>query len=400
MLWFACLGGCRPEVPSIVSVEPANVVLPRPTPCDPAASVWPDRDATPPAWGSGRTITYAVSTLQIDRYSGEGATAAGFDLDSNFYRDWRDGPCGGVDALSDLDCDSNCAPDAVDRDGGCSRRGCLGSACVGGVDNNLPEVINYLNFVWGGLGGWGSDGWNFDLRRVLYGAYRSGEAALVVQISGVDSLENDDEVAVRLVAAVGLYARTTRGDCDPTVVDQRYAIAPRAVIAGDPSFLAVRDGVGRVRAGRLRARFSRLVRFPFVDVDSSVRDLEIEDARLAVDLRETHAINGNFGGGATMDSLVPLLTSPGPDYQPLRGVAGWIDLPTREGRCATSTDCSFGSARLSVGVRFKLARAILEPRVLDAPTGVCPPRDLVPPYVDPSRRFDAGSFCSAPDAGP
>lgn len=393
-----CAGCEAPAVP----VAPPVVA-----PCEVPASVWPERNTVPPRWGSGRTVTFAVSSIRIDSAGADLHTqGAGFDLDGRFNLGrWEPSACDAYDFLAAYDCEANCRRDLVDAEGRCARVGCRGPDCLGGVDNALPELVDSLASLWTGiqLGFFGSRVDPYDLRGAMAGAYSTGHAALVVQVSGVDSLVDDELVAVSVVRAVSLYSRASSLSCDAAELDRRYAIAPSAVIDHDPTRLVVRDGVGRIHRGRLRARFDGAIRLPMLDIDSSIREWEVELAQLAVDLDEERGARGNLGGGATLQSIVPLFAGSSRSPQLAQLAPAFVDLPARDGACFRRNECTLDGARISIGLRFTLVRAELEARVLDAapPPSGCPMTPRVPSQPTDAgtyERFDASSFCAPPDA--
>ncbi|MBL8683200.1 MAG: hypothetical protein JNK05_28790 [Myxococcales bacterium] len=386
---FVVCAGC--EAPRQTDAGLAlDVVAPPETRCELSTPVWPERNTAPPQWGSGRTLTYAVSEMTVDETPADATTPiAGFDLDGRFNDEFDFGACDVGDFVSALDCENNCAGSFVSRDGTCARRGCVGRSCRGGVDNNLPSLVDALDtFRAADFEGVGA-------RRYVARAYRQGQAALVVQVSGVDSLESDELVAVRVVRAVPLYSAPDAGACSATFVDQRYAVARRAVLGDDPTRPIVRDGVGRIHRGVLRARFADEIHLPFIDGGPSIRDWAIESAQFAVNLSDEAGRVGNLGGAITTQTLLPSFgTEPEPDRIGLI-VAAYSDLPNADGLCRQIVGCRQPLGRYSIGVHFSLVRAVLEPRVLDAPPiGACPSSPLVPrDDGGVYERFDASSFC-------
>ncbi len=370
-----------------------DVVAPPTMRCELSAPVWPAPDAAPPTWGTGRTLTYALSSITVDpEREGEAPPpVAGFNLDQLFPGAPESADCRGWDLPSDLDCDSNCDPRFIDSDGRCSRPGCVGASCIGGVDNQLPGALQWIGSMLG------RDLRGTDVRTALEHAYAAGQTALVVQLSGVDSLEHDDLVAVRVLPAIPLYRAPDGGSCAVTRRDQRYAIASRAVRDSDPARLVARDGVGRIHRGQLRARFSDTIQLPFIDGGPSIRDWPIERAQLAVNLTEAEGSHGNFGGAVTAATLLQSFSNADPPAFIGLLVLSYLDLQSPDGACAERSVCSIRSGRIGVGLRFSLVRAVLEARVLDeSPVDTCP-RAPLRPTDGGVPRFDAGSFCN-PDA--
>ncbi len=389
----ACFGLLACDVPQR-PVPPLDVVAPPTMRCDFSTSVWPSRNTEPPSWGTGRTLTYAVSAMTVDPTPFDERTPlAGFDLDGRFSRDEFGQGCDRLDAPSDLDCEANCSQVALDPQGRCTRLGCVGAGCLGGVDNQLPGLLDMLGSVRGADFPGGRPG------TAIERAYRAGQAAIVVQLSGVDSLEQDELVAVRLFPAVPVYGSPDGGGCSARRIDQRYAIARRAVIEGDPARPAGRDGVGRIVRGQLRARFEGPISIPFIDVGPSIRDWSIEIAQIAVNLSEEAGSQGNLGGAISVQTLLPSFGTQPPPSGVAIILSGLVDLPGVDGRCFSRNDCTQPTGRISVGVRFSLVRAVLEPRALDAPpAGACPTAPLVPIPGSDYERFDAGSLCEPGDA--
>jgi len=366
-----------------------DVVAPPQTRCELSTPVWPERNTAPPQWGSGQTFTYAVSEMTVDQTPrGSETPIAGFDLDGRFTEYSDPGGCGVEDSMSALECENNCSPSYVSRDGRCARAGCFGTSCRAGVDNRLPALLDafsafrYDDFESG------------DVRRSIQQVYRRGQASLLVQVSGVDRLDDDDLVAVRVVRGVPLYSAGDAGTCSSMVADQHYAVASSAVIGGDIARPRVRDGVGRIHRGVLRARFSDEIHVPFIDSGPSIRDWPIESAQFAINLTQEGGTAGNLGGAITTQTLLPSFGTM-PNAAAIAGiVSGFVDLPDSNDRCWEQRACREIFGRISIGVHFSLVRAVLEPRVLDAPpAGACPSSPLVPRDGGVYERFDASSFC-------
>lgn len=374
--------------PSDAGLAP-DIVAPPTTRCELSTPVWPERSATPPQWGSGQTFTYAVSEMTVDAFPEDRAPIAGFDLDGRFNTELDESACGMVDIRSPLECENNCSPSLVSRDGVCARAGCEGADCRGGVDNNLPILVALLGALRS------RDFAYQDVRPFIERAYRTGQAALVVQVSGVDDITQDDLVAVRVIRVVPAYVALPASACNAALLDQRYAVASRAVVNGDPTRPIVRDGVGRIHRGVLRARFNGEIHVPFIDGGPSIRDWPIESAQFAINLTQEGGTAGNLGGAITVQTLLPSFgTMPEPD-QIGRFLGSIADLPDSTGTCVRFGGCVEIFGRISIGVHFSLVRAVLEPRVLDAPPiGACPSTPLVPrDDGGVYERFDASSFC-------
>ncbi|MFO0561631.1 MAG: hypothetical protein U0269_26705 [Polyangiales bacterium] len=341
-----------------------------PRPCESGATVWPERNSPLPEWGSGRTLTYALSSLLVDPTQLEPTDPiAGFDLDEHIDGDEFTAlpmMCTRIDALSDLDCDQNCNTENIDRDGRCVRRGCWGGRpCIGGVDNQLPAVLDVLDALAdAGFSRVGS-------RAVIERVFQQAHASVIVQVSAVESLEEDPSVRVRLLRAVPLFAPP----CDATTLDQRYAIDARSVIAGDPQRPVIADAVGSIHRRRLRVRFDGAFAFPLIDAGPSLRDWSVRSPILAADLSEAALSEGNFGATIDGEQIARAFST---DADGALFGAAFSDL-SADGAlrdvCSNRTACPPTFGRVSVGARFAATRATLTDRVLSAPLdGLCPAR--------------------------
>jgi hypothetical protein len=355
--------------------------------CAISASVWPADDSVPPAFGTGRTLTYALWQIVVEGTPPDHLTPiAGFNLDGVYTDlDGIEGVCHRPDSPSALDCELNCPERAVTRSGGCAAPGCApGLGCRGGVDNQLPSLLDAFDTLFPTVSG-GS-------RAAVARAYRGGQTALIVQVSAVDSLEDDDLVRVRVLRAVPEFS----APCHASRADLPYATARRAVIDGDRARPVLADGVGRIRGGVLRAKFSGPIAVPFIDSGPRLIDWPIESARFAVNLSEAGGSRGNFGGAIQPEVLLRSFDAE-LISQSITIVSGFVDDPLSPGVCVDRASCPVRFGRISVGFNFSLTRAVLTDRVLDEPpAGACPTEPFSSPDAGTFARIDGG-VC-VPDA--
>lgn len=352
---------------------------PPPTPpqTPPGVDPWARDGGVPDASGTGRTLTYALSTVEIDGIPFDSTTPIrGFDLDRRYSVNSEgvlpDTPhsCEKPDYPSRVDLDSNCPVSQWDeRTGGCSAPGCdpLRERCRGGVDNALPgitdalEAISYVNRVG-------------PYRPFVQRMYAQGHAAMIVQVQDVDSLEDDPFVRVSLVRAVPDFAPP----CDSRVDGQRYTALRSWVVGDDPRRAVVNSGVGWIQGGRLRVRFEGMIPFPFADWTPGLWMWPIERVQFAVDLREDRGVRGNFGAiipaQRVLDHVVPLA-----DVQAVLIITLFVDIE-QDGRCR---ETSREPGAIGLGFGFELTRATLSDQVADGPrAGACPNEPLVVPTGD------------------
>lgn len=340
----------------------------------PGIDPWARDGGIADASGTGRTLTFAFSSVEIDRTPFDETTPiAGFDFD-RLYSVNSDGThpdtpfsCDKQDAPSVIDIDSNCPVARWDPATGlCAAPGCdpRREPCRGGVDNQFPglsDAIEAISFV--GLG--------IEYRPFVQRIFAQGHAAMIVQVHDVDSLADDPFVRVSLVRAVPDFG----APCDSSVDGQRYVALRSAVVGDNPQRAVVNSSVAWIQGGRLRARFEGTVAFPFADWVPGIWVWPIERLQFAVDLREERGVQGHFGAVISaqrvLDHVLPMADMYAPQI-----VGGFVDVE-RMGVCRAANGSGV-MGDIGIGFGFELTRATLSDGVADGPrAGACPTEPLV-----------------------
>ena len=357
-----------PDAPRDVAVDRADGAT---TPPDAA----PDVAVDVPRFGpdvpdfedggiAGPTYDFVFTGLTID---GDGSGAApnpgsstrglaGFNLDGRFTgpTPGAEAECNHGDFFSELDPDQNMGTCAAG-----TARG--GSGCMGGVDNQLPEIAETV------------DGFGGDVRGAVAELSRNGQASILVRVSGVDgelgpSL-NDDQVTVR-VYPVG---RPLFDDCAQIgTPGQRYAVDDASLlVAGDLARARFRFNA-RIVAGRLVTLPTGSATTPDFALDlplgTAVATLNLFRTQLRFDLTADRALRGNLGGTTPMRDVVaaviPALPSGVSPAVVNAVIQSFVDTQDPAG---DPLGCRYPNGSISLGMGFTGARAVIAPTSVRGP---------------------------------
>jgi hypothetical protein len=346
----------------------------------PADGSTPMGDSSTPTDGGGgteRTLTYVISALTVDMTPPDSNTAvAGFNLDG-IHTD-MDGTtprsCNKPDQPSALDQDQNCPMASLTAaDGRCAAMnpGCApGGTCRGGVDNQLPGILDAIETA-------ASAQFPMGLRPELSSQVSGNKISLIVRITGVNDLTNDPSVQVKIYNAYPTFT----DNCNTVAPDREYAVAADSVTGGNIEMPTIPSFNGSIRAGRLFVEQPGMFPLPLPEIMGQRVDLTLTNAQLRVNLTEEAGARGNLGGSFNGSQLFTLIGRIAPDFamEAVTIIAGFVDieqpLPTpgsMPGVCSNRMVMPPVFGNIGVGLGFSLVRA----RVAAAPVaargaGVC-----------------------------
>jgi hypothetical protein len=281
---------------------------------------------------------------------------AGFNLDGRFTGATARDPeeCQHGDFFSALDADQNmgtCTPGAM--------RG--GSACTGGVDNQLPEIADTVN------------GFGINVRNSIAELLSTGQTVILVRVSGVDGALgptlNDDQVTVR-VYPVG---RPMFSDCARIGTPGLEYAVDDASLAAPGDFARARYRFnGRIVAGRLITAPTGSTAAPDFGIDlplgTAVAPLSLYRTQLRFDLTMDRANRGNLGGSAPLrevvDAIVPALPSGISPAIVTTVVQSFVDIQDPAG---SPTGCRAPNGSIGMGLGFAGVRATIVPMTVRGP---------------------------------
>jgi hypothetical protein len=223
-----------------------------------SACTEPDAPAPEPA--SPETYAVVMSTLDFGRRAEDGTTW-GFDLDNH---------------VSDADDDEGCGhADLVDADGN------------EGIDSSFSGLVPALEATEAGA-----------VSGLIQDSIDNGELLLLVEVSGVDDLTQDECVDVRVIRGTG----TPMIGTDGRVLDgQTFAPDPAAAVAEIPCVPLVD---GSVRAGP----FALTLDLQVLDVALS---FNVQNAFIRLDLAEDGSTGWGYFGGAVPNSDILVIVDEG-----------------------------------------------------------------------------------------
>lgn len=345
---------------------PGDVTLP------PAVDAPPDRpiiDGGPP--GEAHTYDYVVTGLTIDADESPMSAArgfTGFNLDGRYSDlstfDLAD--CRHADFYSTLDPDQNmgtCLPGLT--------RG--GTACRGGVDNQLPSIAATVESVAG-----------MDVRDNIRTLVESGSLSIVVRVEDVNGVPgptfSDPEVRVFVYNA----AFPTFPNCsDIGTPGQTYAVADSSLATpNDLSSARVRF-TGHILNGRLYVdppASSTTPNFSIpIPLGGAAAQVSLYRTQLRFNMTPDRGANGNLGGYARLTDLVPIVQAVAPLPPVVLGsvLTGFVDIQDPAGDdmgCGQRRDSSGlpASGAVGMGMGFTAVRAVIAPTtVASRPVGAC-----------------------------
>ncbi|MDB4929124.1 MAG: hypothetical protein JWM10_1608 [Myxococcaceae bacterium] len=316
---------------------------------------------------------YVINSLLVDEGAEPGATTRafyGFNLDNRFSSSRTASQvaadCSHGDYFSALDADQNMGTCTAGSTGG-------GSGCRGGVDNQLPNMVQTIMQFQASL----------SVQSVLRESIDDGHLVMLLRVSGVNGplgpTLNDPAVTVTVYP----YAWASFTNCASIQAPgQHYTVDNRSLrVAGDLASARFQYPASIVN-GRLRVDASGsgdatptfAIRPPAsLSLGSTGISYEVSFYRtqLRLSLGETGGTSGNLGGfmrqGDVIDALVtiPALMQFRDAAGPL--IQGFVDVAT-----GTPAACDAPQGGIGVGFGFSTLRAIIDPTtVTGAPPGVC-----------------------------
>jgi hypothetical protein len=332
---------------------------------------------TPNATGMAMSYEYVITTLSVDGNQTPSATARpvfGFNLDnqrSPVTRPPEGAPhCAHGDYTSMLDNDQN---------GDANGRPCAaGSAgCTGGVDNQLPAVVDALGQFMAGL----------DVGALLRTQINEGGLILLARVSDVNGTLGptlcDDSVTIRLYLGYPMFSNCA----NVQMPNQMYAIAASSVMNPMDPNSALIQFQGRIVNGRLRVipsaamadRPSLSIPLPISGVQGLSLDLYNTQLRVTMNA-DGSGSDGNLGGFILKRDLLTALGRV-PQLMPFLAAAaplldGFVDVATPLGAAgALCTGMGTGGREeggIGLGLGFRTVRATIAPMVLtDRMAGTC-----------------------------
>ncbi len=312
-----------------------------------------------------RTYDFVVSDLTVDPTDDPATPHTGLDLDGLCSGPDDPSGCNHADFLSADDDDQNSMTDRLVPTGAGCHAGAPG--CRGCIDNQLPTIINSVQAAV----------MNQDLRAILRHQVRSGQVTLLLRVTGVDDLRDDDAVEVLVVAGYPMVA-----DCDRQFDgDGEFAVRTQSLRTGniDITSGAIVRMPGRIDRGRLGAGPAAWsLTLPFPEIMGIPPPFVLGAPRL----RATLATDGNraaagvLAGVADANVLADIqrMQSCGHAFDNCELGSGIVDIPIPSSAlCVDRSDPNhwrYGSIGLAVGMT--LVRAVISPtpRTERAP-GMC-----------------------------
>ncbi|MDP3278489.1 MAG: hypothetical protein Q8Q09_25085 [Deltaproteobacteria bacterium] len=309
--------------------------------------------------GTERTLTYVISTLDVDPTPADSNTAiAGFNLDGLFTDEDGTTPrsCGKPDNPSMLDRDQNCPTAMVGADGRCATAGCApGAGCRGGVDNQLPAVADAIEAA-------ASAQFPMGVRPLIREQFTTNKISLVIRVTGVNNLENDDAVMVKVYNAYPTFS----DGCNAVTSGREYAIAADAVTGGNIEMPTIPAFEGRIVAGRLVISRPGQFPLPLPEIMGARIMLTLTNAQLRLNITEDRGTGGNLGGMFNGSQLLTVVQRLAPEFsmQVTSLIGGFVDIeepiPTpgsMAGVCSDRMSMPPRFGNIGVGLRFETVRA-------------------------------------------
>lgn len=328
---------------------------------------------------TGMTYDFVVAWPWVD--SSTASSVAGFNLDGLYSLASDSAGCNIADRTSDLDLDQNA--------GGCSPASCTtgGCSCVGGVDDNLPLLLDLLE-----------KNTQVSWRNRLSQAAAGGRMVVLVRVSGVTSLVNDSDVTVSLYHGWPADPCATISPGEFTV-DDASLLSPGALDQPLVSWPAA------IQSGRLMVAWDAATDPMPVSFNGSP-SVSLFKVRMRANIESTGTFGwaGNFGASVDATSIRDAVAGLLPTLRTgMNGILPNIaDLPSSTGACAGEFGAPVGA--LGVGVRFNLNHASITgtasgPLFPDsASAATCGPGSAVGDPIANSG-FEAGSLAAWTTAG-
>jgi len=317
--------------------------------------------------GAAQTFDYVITRLSLDSSAMvPNRGSHGYNIDSRFSPRTGGMPldCDKADAFSPIDADQNMGTCMAGTANG-------GAGCQGGVDNQLPEIVETV----GGLVGGG-----MDIGALLQEQISSGSLAVIVRVEGVNGTPgptlNDPEVTVKLYP----FAHPMFASCaNIGMPNQPYQIDPRSVEGNDISRARFTYS-GRIVNGRLQVTTNDATRPGFslgIPVQDTTINLNLFSVQVRVNMVD--GSGGNLGGMVLRSDLAATLAMPGLlpagiTPETVNGLlGGFVDIATDPMNRPGMGSCDMGNAGgIGAGLGFETRPATIMPMLGARPmTGTC-----------------------------
>ncbi|MBL8678432.1 MAG: hypothetical protein JNK05_04670 [Myxococcales bacterium] len=358
---------------ALIGLVGCSTPPPPPDGSTPTDSGIPTDGSNPPdgSTGTERTLTYVINSLTVDETpADEAAPVAGFNLDGLHSSEERtvpmSHPCLKFDSPSRTDQDQNCPVAMVNamtgRCGSMTASCAPGAGCAGGVDNQLPAILD-------AIGAAASMQFPMGLRPELSNQVRQNRISLIVRVTGVNDLTNDDSVTVKVYTAFPTF---TTG-CDMVAADREYSIAADALNTPTDIESAKISFPGRITAGRLTVTAPGMFPLPLPEIMGARISLTLTGAQLRASITETGGTAGNLGGSFNGSQLLTAIQMIAPDFamQAESIIGGFVDIEVG-GICSRRMPPPAMFGNIGVGLAFTLATARVTPMsAASRPAGAC-----------------------------
>lgn len=323
--------------------------------------------------GTGQTYTYVINALTVEPTPpDENAALSGFNLDNRYSVNGIDGvmdtpnSCLHQDNPSNNDRDQNC-PAAMwnQADGRCmsATASCApGAGCRGGVDNQLPTILDAIETA-------AMSSFPMGIRPVLTEQVNTHRISLVMRVTGVNSLTDDDSVTIKFYNA---YPTFSTG-CDSVAGGREYAVSTASLNTATDIETAKISFAGKIVGGRLIVTAPGMFPLPLPEIMGAQVNLTLTNAQLRVNLTEAGGSNGNLGGSFNGGQLLTTIMQLAPDFatQGASLIGGFVDIE-EGGICANRNAMPPQFGGIGVGLGFTLVPAtVAATPIADRAAGTC-----------------------------
>lgn len=312
-----------------------------------------------PDAGPGSTFDYVINRLLLDEGQDPPGTRGfyGFNLDDRYSGSTASQQmpldCNHGDYFSTIDTDQNMGTCTAGMPGG-------GSACHGGVDNQLPVIAQTLQQFQASL----------NVQALLDGQTSGGDLTILVRVSGVNGTPgptlNDPSVHVSVYPnAWALFPNCA----DINMPGQMYQVDNRSLNTPGDLSTAKLQFDGRITNGRLiispSAASATQPNFSIpLPIQGVMLSLDLYKTQLRVTMNDAdRGTNGNLGGYVRQTVLLDALTMV-PALMPFRDAAaplieGFVDVATNYTNMGAS--CTNPEGGIGMGLGFTTVRAVIAP---------------------------------------
>nr|BAL56289.1 hypothetical protein HGMM_F36A01C24 [uncultured delta proteobacterium] len=310
-------------------------------------------DATRPAdggtdGGTEKTYTYVLSSLTIDR--DDSGPKHGFNLDNLFSNAAVPSDCNHEDHFARYpeDNDQNCP--RVNSDNTCAvtpNPGCAMGApgCRGGVDNQLPAIADAIEAAT-----------SMDVRQLLNETVTQNKFALIVRITGVNNLMNDDRVRLFLYRGFPTFST----NCNTVEPGRTYQIDQASLRSGGTTLDDAQFAFdGRIVNGRLQVTApTGSIDLPLPEVRGQRITLTLQSPQVRVNLTDTEGRSGNLGGAVSGNQLRDTVVRFAPDYaSQVNTLLGSVVDIEAMGVCVDNTTNPPRYGNIGLGLGFTMVEA-------------------------------------------